>query len=208
MLEAVFEVSSPDDEPLMRWADMPASIPPYTLVRLSAAADAAVVGAFFASLVSYNQIEPADSPAATFAALRQSDLVLAGGLRIIGAQGRSIGPGCCCGLETWRDWATLLASGESPWLGHDPAPWAERTESVVRVWADGGLSDRPPGGDYIEIERQRFHDDLRQVQEDLAGFLARAREWATALGYQDADALVDHIDDAFSISAPLQIASG
>jgi hypothetical protein len=207
VLEAVFEVSSPDEEPLLRWADVPASISPNTLVRLAADADAAVVAEFFASLVSYNQIEPADSPAATFAALRQSDLVMAGGLRITDPQGRSIRPSCCCGLETWREWATLLATGESPWLGHDPAPWAERTESFVRIWADGGLSDRPPGGDYIEIERQRFHDDLMHVQEDLAGFLARVREWVTAVGYQDADALVDHIDDAFSIRAPLQIAT-
>ncbi|MDX8054259.1 hypothetical protein SK571_33225 [Lentzea sp. BCCO 10_0798] len=38
--------------------------------------------------------------------------------------GVRVGPGCCAGLESWRERARLL-DGEVPWLGHSPTSGVE-----------------------------------------------------------------------------------
>jgi hypothetical protein len=51
-------------------------------------------------------------------------------------RGRSrtvIGPSCCCGLEGWKAWLDILTTGQSPWMGHDPAPFVELLGEQVCV---------------------------------------------------------------------------
>lgn len=48
-------------------------------------------------------------------------LIAPGGLRIRDtSRGIAVNPGCCFGLENWRDWLDV-ADGGTPWLGHDPS---------------------------------------------------------------------------------------
>src|SRR5579859_4713922 len=67
--------------------------------------------------------------------------VAPGGLAAIDER-QQIEPSCCSGLEGWREWHQLLTTpDQSPWMGHDPAPWIERSGTDFLVWPDGGLSD-------------------------------------------------------------------
>ncbi|WP_156313234.1 hypothetical protein [Micromonospora sp. HK10] len=44
----------------------------------------------------------------------------------------SVTPGCCAGLEDWREWTSVLDGGQ-PWLGHDPGPEVEVRGALIRV---------------------------------------------------------------------------
>lgn len=124
-----------------------------------------------------------------------------GGLRLRDTTtGVTAAPGCCAGLENWRDWWGL-ANGEDPWLGHDPTPAVEHTGDVVRLWPDG---DRPHGP-RIDVPRGLLPDLLDSVRDDLVGFLTAVDRWAASPGPLAGvrTALVERLDTALAISAPL-----
>ncbi|MBM80865.1 MAG: hypothetical protein CMJ78_09750 [Planctomycetaceae bacterium] len=85
-------------------------------------------------------------------------------------------PGCCCGLESWREWLEVSSGGKAPWTGHDPSPLIEREEDIIRIWSDGGLG----GADAchsIEFTLDQFIDALNCVQSDLKDFLEALEHW-------------------------------
>ncbi|MFJ7199469.1 MULTISPECIES: hypothetical protein [unclassified Streptomyces] len=102
-------------------------------------------------------------------------LFAAGGLRVTDSStGITFLPGCCNGLEDWREWCTV-ADGSGPVsFGHDPDPVAELIGDTVRLIVDIEQSDSP----VIELSAMELHRLLDRVERDLTDFLALAADWA------------------------------
>jgi len=130
-----------------------------------------------------------------------------GGLRV-GDDDVVIEPGCCVGLDEWRDWLGVIG-GEVIDLGHDPDPLIEHRGSVARVWKDGGQlpSGAVPAPDesHIDIPRYALPELLGAVQQDLAGFLTALYPWAQGIRADLAGPLAAAVDRRLQISAPLGI---
>lgn len=113
------------------------------------------------------------------ALLAQELLIFAGGLRVCDTStGMAIVPGCCAGLEDWRD-LTQAITGGSPWLGHDPGPEVEVVGDDLRVWQDGGPNRHrgPWAGLHLDMPRSALPERLMRAQQDLVGFLAALTAW-------------------------------
>jgi hypothetical protein len=130
-----------------------------------------------------------------------------GGLRV-SDDNVVIDPGCCVGLDEWRDWLGVI-SGKMIDLGHDPDPLIEHRGPVLRVWKDvGQLPSGPtfdPDEPHIDIPRPALPNLLGAVQQDLAGFLTALHPWARGIRADLADPLAAAVDRRLRISAPLGI---
>ncbi|MFD4549950.1 hypothetical protein ACFWOX_05100 [Streptomyces sp. NPDC058467] len=138
------------------------------------------VGTAMAVLSGYNTTHERHDPgpeedAALLRRLVSVESVTApGGLRLRdAATGVTVAPGCCFGLENWRDWLHLL-DGETPWLGHDPTPGVEHRGGLVRLWPDAERPAGPP----IELPLSELPRLLGSVRSTLAGFLGLVERWA------------------------------
>ncbi|MFI5756481.1 hypothetical protein [Streptomyces sp. NPDC051569] len=83
--------------------------------------------------------------------------------------GITIAPGCCFGLENWRDWLVLMNAGD-PWLGHGTVTHVERLGTLIHVWPDTDPSTRTP----LAIPLVELPILLRAVHEQLNGFITLA----------------------------------
>jgi hypothetical protein len=118
--------------------------------------------------------------------LAEEMLLAVGGLLVADTDsGVVVQPGCCAGLEDWRDW-----QGGSPWLGHDPTPVAEFDGDDVRLWRDGKR------GEPLVFSRDELGRLLAAVQGDLIGFLGAVERWGGSR-------LAAAVDWSFRITAPL-----
>ena len=117
-----------------------------------------------------------------------------------------IDPGCCIGLDEWRDWLRVIG-GEVIDLGHDPDPLIEHRGPLVRVWKDGTQTPSgavpDPDGAHLDIPRHALPELLGAVQQDLAGFLTALHPWALGIRADLADPLTAAVDRRLQISAPL-----
>lgn len=122
-----------------------------------------------------------------------------GGLRVT-AGGVVVDPGCCVGLDEWRDWLRVIDGGSID-LGHDPDVMVEHHGPVVRVRTASGpyASDESQ----IDIPREALPRLLSTVQEDLAGFLTGLRPWAYGVSARLAETLTVAVDRRLQILAPL-----
>ncbi|MFJ6083909.1 hypothetical protein ACIQI8_21155 [Streptomyces sp. NPDC092369] len=104
-------------------------------------------------------------------------LLAAGGLRVTdNSTGVTFLPGCCDGLEDWRDWQRFVDGGDLLGFGHDPvSPIAERYGSVVRLTVNAEQSDSP----VIELSVSELRHLLAGAERDLVDFLALAADWAS-----------------------------
>jgi hypothetical protein len=139
---------------------------------------------------------PADAAAAVERIIAADEVVVSGGLALHGPE-VVVEPGCCCGLEDWREW-TDVVRGEQVWLGHGPSPWVEFLDGVVRVWVD---DDRARG--HVDVEQVALPDLLASVQRDLLVFLDRAGAWAERYVPGRGGELVLALDRVLRVSAPL-----
>jgi hypothetical protein len=99
----------------------------------------------------------------------------AGGLRVTdSATGVALLPGCCNGLEDWREWHQVLDGSGQASFGHDPDPCAERHGETVRLTVDAEQNDSP----VIELLATDLRRLLAGAEHDLASFLALAADWA------------------------------
>lgn len=175
------------------------------LLALSGLMTQAEVGTALAVLVSYHPLAGEDVLKESGAALRQlleADAVLApGGLRLRHpASGSTLEPGCCCGLEDWRDWLDLT-HGDTPWLGHDPAPYVEHRPDSVWLWPQGNAATPHP----LAVRTDELPALLEGVRQDLAGFLRLVAQWVTTERAEPglAMALVELLDEALCVTEPL-----
>ncbi|MGW7075363.1 hypothetical protein [Streptomyces sp. NPDC054866] len=149
-------------------------LPEDRLLRLSGDLSSRQVGTAMAVLVSYNkgprkrgERHAEDGMERVRRLLAAECVVAPGGLRIRDTvTGVTVSPGCCFGLENWRDWLGLL-KGEEPWLGHDPEPRAEHAGDIIRLRPDAARHEEL----HIDIPRAELGELLGSVQDDLAGFL-------------------------------------
>ncbi|WP_058041168.1 hypothetical protein [Streptomyces roseifaciens] len=157
----------------------------YGFLPLSGALAPAEVGAAVMRIAACNDTDPegdghpprpGDPVGALLHGLLTVDRVFAaGGLRVTDtATGLTVLPGCCCGLEDWRDWLQVVDGGSPPDLGHDPSPLAERRGDLVRLTADIEEADSP----VIELPVTEWRRMLVDVERDLADFLQLAAGWA------------------------------
>ncbi|MEV5492605.1 hypothetical protein AB0L47_32315 [Streptomyces bobili] len=111
---------------------------------LSGELSPAEVGSAVMRIASCNDLDPdCDRPPRPADALDSflhglltfDDLFAAGGLRVTdNSTGVTFLPGCCDGLEDWRDWHQFIDDGSLLCIGHDPvSPVAERFGDTVRL---------------------------------------------------------------------------
>lgn len=174
-------------------APWPVSRPPaWSWLVLDGAATVEDAGLFVALLAERLEPSPADAVAAVDALAAEEMLILGGGLRVLDtATGAAVTPGCCCGLEDWREWELVL-DGVSPWFGHDPSPSVETDGELLRVRQDEAAVP-------IEFPRADLPALLDGVRADLTAFLGRLAAWAPS---GRADALVELVDRHFHVSRP------
>lgn len=84
-------------------------------------------------------------------------------------------PGCCNGLETWRDWLEVLDGTGCSSFGHDPSSVAERVGDIVRPTLDAHGTDGSP---VIELSVDQVRRLVSGAQQDLQDFLSLAGTWA------------------------------
>ncbi|MFC9965284.1 hypothetical protein ACFVH4_13680 [Nocardia ignorata] len=198
-MQAVVEVPNFDFEPPQPWPVLPAE--PYSFVPIHRGCSDAEVGLFVSGLT--RGLETTGSRDEVVTALRAEETLLQpGGLRLTDTvTGAVIEPGCCAGLEEWREWVDVL-TGTPPWLGHGPTPEVEIGVDELRVWQDSG-ADRQAAQSVV-VERSSLPGLLNRVHRDLVGFLACVQAWSERgrLGSKGTD-LVEAIDRSFHVTAPL-----
>jgi hypothetical protein len=144
----------------------------------------------------------ADAPALIQRMITSECLIAPGGLRVRDTgTGVTVNPGCCCGLEDWREWQDV-ASGTSPWLGHDPAPWIEHLGQAIRVWPDGEPGEPPVGTTPIEITTTDLPGLIDAASQHFRGFLGLIEPWAAALDLPGARDLASALARHFHITEP------
>ncbi|MDQ0789811.1 hypothetical protein [Streptomyces sp. B3I8] len=164
------------------------------------------VGTAMAVLTCYNHDDSDGHSPDTDAGIRRIqnllnvDLVIApGGILLQDtATGVMIAPGCCFGLESWRDWLGLM-HGEEVWLGHGTTAHVERHRILVKAWPDTD----PPARTPIELPLAELPDLLQTVHDKLNGFLALAEQWASRYAPALAPALIAKLNEDLNIETPL-----
>ncbi|MDA2803361.1 hypothetical protein [Nocardiopsis suaedae] len=163
-----------------------AEFEPFGFLPLSGDLSSAEVGTAVMCIANYNSIGPdggrPPEPAASLDSvlrglLTYEDPLAAGGLRVTDrSTGVTFEPGCCDGLEEWRDWHRLVEDGSVLGFGHPPvSPIAERFGDTVRLTVNAELSDSP----VIELRVTELPNLLTGVERDLVDFLALAADWSS-----------------------------
>ncbi|MQS11569.1 hypothetical protein F7Q99_04525 [Streptomyces kaniharaensis] len=106
--------------------------------------------------------------------------VAPGGFRVTDtATGAALLPGCCNGLDEWRDWLEVLDGGGVAGFGHGPSPLVERLGDVVRLTVDTDAdTDTEGGSPVIELPVDELRRLIAGAEQDLRGFLRLAGSWA------------------------------
>ena len=168
------------------------------LIRLHPGVSDEEVGSVMLTACVYNRTEVTASPSETLGNLVSSEgIVLPGGLRFSEGGAVKVVPGCCCGLEGWREWLGVPHGNGSVWGGHDPDVRVEYVGDKVRVWqeAEKGVAE------YVELDKEALAALLKQVENDLGGFLARLGQWVRYIAPGLERAVVDHFAENMNIRA-------
>ncbi|MFC9266773.1 hypothetical protein ACFTXJ_03240 [Streptomyces zhihengii] len=180
VMQPVLEMYASDGFDLWPVAEVRSSFLP-----LSGELSPSEVGTAVMRIAGCNDIDPdGDRPPRPAAALDSflhglltfDTLFAAGGLRVTDTStGVTFLPGCCDGLEDWRDWHQVV-DGRILGFGHDPvSPTAERFGDTIRLTVDAEQSDSP----VIELGVPELRHLLAGVERDLADFAALAADWAS-----------------------------
>lgn len=134
--------------------------------------------AFLAAVFAYGySAKQPDTLAETAELMLQREFqVLSGGLMAI--KGDFVAePGCCCGLEGWRDWQHALTGSGTPWLGHDPAPAAIPLESAILLHTDYGNEE---DDETLPVTYPEFEEAYEGADTILRAFMDHFEKWLTA----------------------------
>lgn len=168
-IEAVVEISSFDGEP--PWTV--ASVANFSFLRLFSGVTNEEIGSIILTACLYNQVEVHQSAIETLSAFLAEEFVLPGGLQFSDDEQVKVVPGCCAGLEDWREWLDV-PNGKTIWAGHDPSPGVEFVDGNIRVWRD----EKADGVDFIDFGVDEMCGLLEKVESDLKGFVFRLGKWA------------------------------
>ena len=189
-----------------------AACPPDRWVVLTAHAAMPEVGLVMALLVRWQDADEIPAGASAEALLRRALsaewLRLPGGVRARDSDGNVVAPGCCCGLEEWREWLAVTDGETSPWMGHDPWGWVEhQPDGGLLVCAapepyEAGVAHGPAEWT-VAVPPGRVGPLLAGVEEAMRGFSERVREWAAEVAPGVADGLARRWDEAFEVHGPV-----
>ncbi|MET9653268.1 hypothetical protein ABZZ44_23770 [Streptomyces sp. NPDC006460] len=149
-MQPVLEIYTPDGFDLWPVAEVES----FGFLPLSGGLTPAGIGTAVMRIASCNDIDPegdrSPRPADALDSflhglLTLDNLFAAGGLRVTdNSTGVTFLPGCCDGLEDWRDWRQCIDDGCLLGFGHDPwSPVAERFGDTVRLTVNADQSDSP-----------------------------------------------------------------
>ncbi|GAA3479617.1 hypothetical protein [Streptomyces yanii] len=183
-MQPVLEISAADDFALWPIGEHES----YGYLVLNGELTPAEVGTTVMRIADCNDFEPEEEhvpcptdPLGTFlhGLLTMPDLFAAGGFRVADNTTDTVfvEPGCCNGLETWRNWLEVL-DGHSigcSYFGHDPSSVAERVGDTVRLTLDAHAKDGSP---VIELPVDEVRALVAGAQQDLQDFLSLAGTWA------------------------------
>ncbi|MGW1794665.1 hypothetical protein ACWCQN_01360 [Streptomyces sp. NPDC001984] len=182
VMQPVLEIRAPDGFDLWPVAE----IKSFGFLPLRGELSPAEVGTAVMRIASCNDIDPdGDRPPRPAGALDSflhglltfDNLFAAGGLQVTdNSAGVTFLPGCCDGLEDWRDWHQFVDDGSLLGFGHDPvSPIAERFGDTVRLTVNADQSDSP----VIELSVTELRHLLTGAERDLVDFHALAADWAS-----------------------------
>jgi hypothetical protein len=158
---------------------------PFGYLPLSGALEPIEVGTAVMGIAKANEVDheddrpprPADPPGDFLHGLLTMEPLFApGGLRVTDtATGTTLVPGCCSGIEDWREWFMVVDGHTSTdFLDHDPYPLAERHGDIVRLIIDAERDDSPE----IELPVTDLSRLLADAERDLIAFHDLAASWA------------------------------
>ncbi|MFI1676247.1 hypothetical protein [Streptomyces sp. NPDC020607] len=212
IMQPVLEIYAPDGFDL--WPV--AQVEPFAYLPLGGGLAPAEVGAAVMRIADCNDVEaaddvnhpprPADALGSFLHALLTYDRPIAsGGLRVTDTStGVTFLPGCCDGLEEWRDWHRLVDDGHLLGFGHDPvSPTAERFGDSVRLTVNIEQSDSP----VIELRVSELRPLLAGVERDLTDFLALAAGWSAEHLPDHGTAVTAAVARALDVPAPTHASS-
>jgi len=169
------------------------------------------VGTILATIASYNSLEEGGDAREVLARLvaqgrddahfaeRGSQLV-SGGIELIAAGSTLVSPGCCCGVEYWRDWLDPGVEGFHPWCGHDPDGFFEHRPGGVM--AIGYTAE-----DAVEVELAGLQRAVLAIEPALRGFLPALRRWCGEVAPELSDGVVGVVEGVFALRPPAPQAS-
>lgn len=181
-MQPVLEISAADDFALWPVGEQES----YGYLVLNGELTPAEVGTAVMQIADCNDFEPEEEhgpcptdPLGTFlhGLLTMPDLFAAGGFRVTDNATDTVfvGPGCCNGLETWRDWLEVLDGTGCSYFGHDPSSVAEHVGDIVRLTFDAYGTD---GSSVNELSVDQARRLVAGAQQDLQDFLGLAGIWA------------------------------
>ncbi|MGW5782318.1 hypothetical protein [Streptomyces sp. NPDC003863] len=181
-MQPVLEIHAPDGFDLWPVAEVEA----FGFMPLNGGLSPAEVGTAVMRIAGCNEAAPdgdglpcpADALDSFLHGLLTFDSLFApGGLRVTDTSANvTFLPGCCDGLEDWRDWHRFVDSGSLLGFGHDPvSPVAERFGGTVRLTVNADQSESP----MVELSITELRNLLACAERDLADFLALAADWAS-----------------------------
>lgn len=151
--------------PTPKWIDNNIGLKEYIIISKDSSVHD--VKLFLIEMFGYNNINVEQHVDKAFNdLLLQDEAVVAGGVLFL-SHNKKIFPGCCCGLETWRDVVRGAVNEESPWMGHAPSPTFEFLEDKVFVWSDDyreGVTDEVY---FIEYQKGELIKKLNNLENDL-----------------------------------------
>ncbi|WP_217368255.1 hypothetical protein [Kitasatospora sp. MMS16-BH015] len=182
-MQPVLEIYAPDDFalwPIAAWKQ-------FEYLTLNGGLDPAEVGIAIMRIAECNDLDPdpengddrpprpADPTESFLHGLLTFDsLHVTGGLRVTDTStGITFVPGCCGGLEDWRDWSSVTDGTGAAMFGHDPVALAERDGDTVRLTVDREQSDSP----VIELPVTDLRHLLAGAERDLTDFHQLAANW-------------------------------
>ncbi|MER6134066.1 hypothetical protein [Streptomyces sp. NPDC001815] len=182
VMQPVLEIFAADDFALWPVGEHES----YGYLVLNGELTPAEVGTAVMRIADCNDFEPDEEhgpcptdPLGTFlhGLLTMPDLFAAGGFRVTDDTTGTVfvEPGCCNGLETWRDWLEVLDGTGCSSFGHDPFSMAERVGDTVRLTLDAHAKDGSP---LIELPVDQVRVLVTGAQADLRDFLGLAGTWA------------------------------
>jgi hypothetical protein len=92
-----------------------------------------------------------------------------------------------------------LKTGDTPWLGHDPSPWVETRDDLIRIWSNGGLDGSVEKAFYVDVSRSAFRKELEKVEQDLQAFLFCLEIWAQNMEIGQSNELAEKFAECFDI---------
>ena len=139
-------------------------------IRLTRETDILELGTVMAEICLYAS-DATDEPADVLSALADVEtVVVGGGIELIVDDELVSTPGCCAGLETWREWIAFVDGGmHAPWCGHDPETAFSRLPTGEIVVARAGRQ--------AVLDRDVLRSALAVVERELGGFASNLQRW-------------------------------